>query len=131
MAINKNKRNLLLLFILVLLVFIAYSYVYQNHRDIKTEKAAFSITSNEILNEFSINPIEAEKKYLNKTIEVKGEITEKSKSTITLNDLVFCQFSNQISNLLNDNTQIKIKGRVIGYDDLLEQVKLDQCFIIK
>jgi len=31
---------------------------------------------------------------------------------------------------LNIATQITIKGRVIGFDDLLEQIKLDQCFIL-
>ena len=28
---------------------------------------------------------------------------------------------------LQKNIKVKIIGRVVGYDDLLEQVKLDQC----
>ena len=69
-----------------------YKYIYQNHRDIQNEQAKFVISSNSIVNEFFLNSIESEKKYL--------------------------------------NTKIKIKGRFIGYDDLLEHVKLDQCLII-
>jgi hypothetical protein len=26
---------------------------------------------------------------------------------------------------------IKIKGRFIGYDDLLEEIKIDQCIILE
>ena len=38
-------------------------------------------------------------------------------------------FKKEIS--FEENLQVKIKGRVIGYDDLLEQIKLDQCTIIE
>ena len=29
------------------------------------------------------------------------------------------------------NNDVTIKGRCIGYDDLLEELKMDQCIIIK
>ena len=125
------KTKWLIFIILVVIAIVSYNYIYKSHRDIKTEKTEFSITSLKILNEFSINPVKSEKKYLNKTIEIKGRITEKSKSSVTLDDVVFCQFSNQINTQLKEDTHIIIKGRYIGYDDLLEQIKLDQCNIIQ
>jgi hypothetical protein len=37
----------------------------------------------------------------------------------------------QVSEQVMLNSQVKIKGRVTGYDDLLEELKLDQCLIVK
>ncbi|WNH07871.1 hypothetical protein [Thalassobellus suaedae] len=71
------------------------------------------------------------KKYLNKTIEINGSITEKNSDNLTIDDRVFCQLLNNTQNIPENNSPIIVKGRVIGYDDLLELVKLDQCTILK
>ena len=125
------KRKLLILLILIILVFAGYKYIYQDHRDIKREHAEFILSANVVFNEFSQNSIEAEKKYLNKTIEITGTITEINKNDITINNTTFCQFSNQINSFQKINNTITIKGRCIGYDDLLELVKIDQSIIIE
>ncbi|WP_299112331.1 hypothetical protein [uncultured Winogradskyella sp.] len=125
------KRNwIALLIILIITAIVGYNYVYQDHRDVESEVAEFSITSSEISLLFSKNATSAEQKFLNKTIEVSGLISDININDITIDDKVFCQFSNNIETTLNKNDKTKIKGRVIGYDDLLEQVKLDQCIII-
>lgn len=111
------------------MAYIAYNYVYKDHRDIINETAAFSMSSVDISNEFEINPSEAEIKYLNKTIEISGTISDLNTSQITLDSKVFCQFDNPISNVETEQ-EIIIKGRFIGYDDLLKEIKLDQCNII-
>lgn len=125
------KRKLIVLLVLLLLAVAGYKYLYQDHRDIQKEQPEYVISSNFLANEFSRNSIEAEKKYLNKTIEINGVITEINITDITLNNSVFCQFVNTINNTLKTNDNIIIKGRFIGYDDLLEQVKLDQCNVIQ
>ncbi|WP_034046099.1 hypothetical protein [Wocania ichthyoenteri] len=116
--------------LLTLCVFIGYQYIYQDHRDIETEKAVYITTPQTISDKFKLDALTSEKKYLNETIEVLGMITEVNENNITLNDMVFCQFNGIINQLIKLNTSVKIKGRCIGYDDLLEQVKLDQCYII-
>ena len=125
------KRNgIALIIVLIITAFICYNYIYQDHRDIKNEKAEFSISSNDIVNQFINNASAAEQKFLNKTIEVSGLITDINSNDITIDNKVFCQFSNNLETSLDKNENIKIKGRVIGYDDLLEQIKLDQSTII-
>ena len=124
-------RKWIIFLIFIVLGIVAYNYVYQDHRDISEEKSAFKLSSNAIVSEFSLNYNVAETKYLNKTIEIEGHISEISENSITLNDKVFCQFNTDISNTFAKNEKIKIKGRCIGYDDLLEQVKLDQCSLVK
>lgn len=120
-------RRWIILLIVFVLAIIAYNYIYQEHRDIKSEKAEYSVSSLDLINEFAINSSDAEKKYLNKTIEVKGNITEINGYDLTLDDNIFCQFNDEIK---VPSKSINIKGRFIGYDNLLEQIKLDQCNIL-
>lgn len=124
------RKWILILVIAIVAAIFGYNYIYQDHRDIENEKAEFSMSSNEIANKFIDNTSAAEQKFLNKTIEVSGLITDINSNDITIDDKVFCQFSNNLETSIDKNESIKIKGRVIGYDDLLEQIKLDQCTII-
>lgn len=125
------KKWIILLLVIVIGAIIGYNYIYQDHRDIESETAEYVISADEIALEFSNDATVAEQKFLNKTIEVSGTITEVNDSDMTLDDKVFGQFLNSSKRDVKLDTQVKIKGRVIGYDELLEQVKLDQCAIIK
>jgi len=125
------RKYWILLAILILAVFIGYNYLYKNHRNIEGENAQFALTAKQIHSEFNSNAEVSQNKYLNETIEISGLVSEFSENEITLDGKVFCQFSDKISQPgLQLNSKINIKGRFIGYDDLLEQVKLDQCTII-
>ena len=117
-------RKWIVIIIVIVLGVLAYNHIYHDHRDIENESAEFIKESTDFSNEFAIDPSASERKYLNKTIEVKGTITEHNKSDLTLDDKVFCQFSSKIE---VESGPVKVKGRFIGYDSLLEQVKLDQC----
>lgn len=123
------KKYIVLLGILLIIVLV-YSYVYQDHRDIEKEKAEFTMDADIIIKEFFMNSQVNETKYLNKTIEVKGIVTNQSEKSISLNDNIFCQFSELVPSKLKTNIEISIKGRFIGYDDLLEELKFDQCMVI-
>ncbi|RSK39704.1 OB-fold protein [Mangrovimonas spongiae] len=122
------KKIGVILIILIVGAVIGYNYVFKNHRNIETEKAQHTLTSKQVANEFSINPNSSQSKYLNKTIEVSGVITEINPNEIVIDNTIVCLFKNLEKQ--PKLTQITIKGRFIGYDDLLEQVKLDQCIII-
>lgn len=123
-------RKLVVLIIAIIVITLGYNYLYKDHRDIKTEKAEFTLGSSELASEFSLEPILSEKKFLNKTIEVKGQVTEISDNSLTLDNSVYCQFDDALEQNIQKNIVLKIKGRVIGFDDLLQQVKLDQCNIL-
>ena len=108
------KKYIILILLLVLAV-IGYNYIYQDHRDIEHQTPEFSLL--------------AEKLYLDKTLHVKGKVTELNASDLTLDDIVFCSFKTIDNVKIGD--VLMLKGRCIGYDDLLEIVKMDQCTIIE
>lgn len=122
-------RKWILIGLLIIAGIMVYNYIYQAHRDIKNESASFMVIAKEIDKEFALNPVKAEQKYFNKTIEVSGIISTQNDKTLTLNNTVFCQFEEPIKSI-NTTKKLTVKGRFIGYDDLLEQIKLDQCYII-
>jgi len=111
-------------------VFIGYKYTYHEHREISSEKEVFNGSALVLKRYFHENPDESSGKYLNKTIVVSGVISEIETKAITIDDNVYCAFDKRMSQL-HIGKQIKIKGRCLGYDELLEVVKIDQSIIFK
>ena len=70
------------------------------------------------------------KKYLEKPVAVSGIITSVNGKEVILDNSVNCTFLTA-SNSLKKDKKITIKGRVVGYDDLLGEVRLDQCNLCK
>lgn len=122
-------RKWVIILLLFIICIVAYNYIYQDHRDINSEISEFTLSSSTIANEFKTDALATESKYLNKTIEIKGTVTHIGDKTITLDQTVFCQFDTSF-NSVKINSKVTIKGRFIGYDELLDEVKLDQCTLI-
>ena len=124
------KKIIIIAVSLIIIFFIAYNYLYQEHRNIEKEEVAYVMSSQDFFNEFSLKPVGSAKLYLDKTVLIDGNISEINEYDITLDDAVLCQFGDKIIFKNKVNDRLKIKGRCIGYDDLLEQVRLDQCVLI-
>ncbi len=124
---SKQRKFLILIVALLLVGYFGYNYVYQDHRDIKSETSQLEITGPDLLERFKTNDGEA---LLNETITVTGVITNVEDGAVTLDESVYASFSEKNPELKKDGI-VKIKGRCIGYDELFEIVKLDQCSLIK
>ncbi|NQY07204.1 MAG: hypothetical protein HRT68_13700 [Flavobacteriaceae bacterium] len=126
------KKKILILLALVLIGgFLGYNYIYKEHRDISSENAEFTVESSDIVKDFLDDGAAASEKYLNKTVEVSGAVSELSDKELTLNDQVYIQFDNPLKGNIEKDDQINVKARCIGFDDLLGQVKLDQATLIE
>lgn len=128
---KKNEMKKIVLIITVLIVAIAvglYFYMYQNHRDIATEEASFSLTVAGLEAEFIANDAQANQKYLDKTIEVKGKITsvDAAEKAIVVDEKMFATYETPPTKTPVVGQEVIVKGRFIGYDDLLGEFKLDQ-----
>ena len=124
----KNKSWFVFFFI-VILIASAYVYIQKPHRDISVETVEYSISSDALLNEFLVNEANASIKFLDKTIVVYGTLTEIYNNFLVVDDKIYCKFDVNTPEIPS-NSFLKIKGRCIGFDVLLEQVKLDQCSIL-
>ena len=115
--------------ILIFGLFITYKYLYHDHRDISSEKSLYTLTVKDLLKEFLANESSANRKYLDKAITIKGKITsiDDKNSTIVIDDKVFVIMSELTKIELNSN--VSVQGRLIGFDSLLEEIKIDQAQI--
>jgi len=123
------KKKVVLAIVIFILLFIGYKYIYHEHREISNETEAFNDRALVLKKNFHENLEVSNSKYLNKTVVVYGEISEVETNAVMINDNVYCVFDKNINELFIGK-QIKVKGRCLGYDELLEVVKIDQSVVL-
>jgi hypothetical protein len=124
------KKKLFLLVLLVAVVAsVLYFYAYKDHRDIATETADFTITVSSLNGSDSLTY----KKYTDKTIQVSGKLTsiDAVNKAIVIDEKLFAVFLEEVPSNLSVGKQIKIKGRFLDYDDLVEEFKMDQTIVVE
>lgn len=126
---NKIKIKLFLgLCFSILGATLVYNYVYQEHRDIQIEPAAFNLSSSTFFKEFSENEEASNAKYINQIISVSGALSSITETQIVLIPGIVCQLDSSfpILNIQLGDT-VHLKGRCIGFDDLFMEVKMDKA----
>ena len=123
---RKSKVIIGILLILIISGFVVFQYSMRPPKQIEAKEVDYTGTSDELLREVQENVNE----WQDKVVVITGKITSLDEKGCILSSGIFCQFKDisQISSLSNEQ-EITLKGRVIGYDDLLEELKLDQCII--
>ena len=132
----KKNRNKILLFLVLSTIIIGsllFFYVYKEHRDIGQEEAIFTISVDELHKQFQINDSLANALYADQTILISGLVTyvDKVNDAVILNEKLFLTFNTTEVLTLQTKQLVKIKGRFVGYDDLMEELKMDQCQLIE
>lgn len=123
---KKSKIFLVFLIVSILIGVVVFKYSMKPPEKIETKEVAFNGTSDTFLSKIQENAVI----WQDKVIVLQGTITSKDEKGITLSNQIYCQFREDIDfTSLKNNDAIKLKGRVMGYDDLLEELKLDQCII--
>lgn len=100
------------------------------HREISEEKTEFSIEAEDLQFYFANDLEKATKKYMNKVVEVNGKVTEIESNTMVMSNRVQVDFLKTLNKPLEVNNNVTIKGRCVGFDELLMVVKIDQATTI-
>jgi Flp pilus assembly protein TadG len=126
-----TKKILLGISLFLAIASSVYLYTYKGHRDISSETADYVVTISQLKKEFTSNGSLAYAKYQDKTIELTAQITTIDAESIgvVLDDKVFAIFKDSLPKNIASGKTIKIKGRFLGYDELLEVFKIDQCTV--
>jgi hypothetical protein len=129
---SKKVKKTVIIFLVTLLVgFSVFYYVFHfGARDLATEEALFTVTSKNITAEFASNVVGATKKYSDKAIAVSGIVTAVTDSIVTIDKTIICNFKSPDTTIKNEQA-ITVKGRLVGFDELMGELKLDQCTINK
>ncbi len=127
-----NKKKLILVFITlsVVLGYFSFNYImYGGARDIQKEESAYKVSSKAIIEEFFKNTNVATKKYIDKSIEINGVITSVNDSLVSVDESVLCKMKEINKSAVIVGKNVSVKGRVIGFDDLMGEIKLDECVL--
>lgn len=122
------KKTILIGFLTVgIIMFSSYYYVMNySARNLSTEEAVFTVSSKNISSEFATNTEMANKKYIDKAIAIKGFVTKVTGKEIIIDNSIICNLK-EIDETIQKDQMITLKGRVVGFDDLMGELKLDQC----
>lgn len=128
----RKKIILGVLFVILAISFAAYKIIYKEHRDIAMEKAEFTLSADALQKEFTANDSLANVKYADKTILVSGKATafDAASNTLTVDEVLSATLKDKTVPVAAQ-TPVTIKGRFVGYDDLLGELKMDQVTLIK
>jgi hypothetical protein len=128
MKLNKKVLFPALFGLLIIAILSGYYYLNQSHRNIKKEEAKYKVTAFELEDSFSTSGLQ--KQISDQVIQVSGRITELDEKTMTLDKLVEVSFIEKLPSGMETGMEVAIKGRCVGYDDLLKIVKVDQAILI-
>jgi len=128
----KKKKVVILGAILVVIAIggFVYNYTFNSkHRDIANEEATAALSAKELFANFQNNESLATTNYLDNVIEINGNITYVEEDEVVLNDQIQIRFNAGAMPEVKEG-EITIKGRCVGYDELLEMVKIDQATVL-
>jgi hypothetical protein len=110
-----------------------YFYMYKDRRDVSTEEAQYSVTVLDLKSQFIKDLAGSNTKYLDKAIEVSGIVTsiDTAGHSVVLDEKLSAVFLDSTLAGVALQKSVRIKGRFLGYDDLLEELKIDDASLAK
>jgi hypothetical protein len=132
------KRLLALLVIVISLIVAIFVYTQYNkkHENLKNSEADFMVSAIELFNAYTTDEMAANKKYLNKVVEISGVVSkvESSDNAVQIfletGDPLFginCDLAgDQVSDGIEVGSEITLRGICTGY---LMDVALSRCVI--
>ena len=139
-----NKKYLFIIAVFFLAAYgfyMIYTMYNKPHKIIAEQAVDFSMTVDEMIEEFNTDETGAGTKFIDKVVILEGVLksissTERSLSIMMLegkSGMVNCEFSDadlQLAGSPNPGDKISVKGLFIGYDDLLGELQLKKCTIM-
>ena len=118
------KKVIFLLALLSIVVLTHYfkSYTFDDQSTIK-------LSSKELIAMFDSNKDLKPMQLNDGPILLKGNVTAIQNSALTLDKKIFCKFKNDILNI-NIGDSIVLVGNFIGYDNLFQEFKINNCSIV-
>ena len=90
---------------------------------------SIELSSAELIYKFSMDNTSNKSNLSGNNILLSGAVTTVKKSDLIVDKKVFCMFKNGISDVKVGDT-IRLLGKFIGYDELFQEYKLNDCLIV-
>lgn len=126
--LKKNKVVLIASVMMVLVVGVVnvYQYISMSPKDV------VEITPEYVgdATEFNFLVTDNLSYWTGKVVQITGKVTELTEYGVVMNGTIFCQFEygDDLQSIV-ENQQINIKGKLVGFDEILMEIKLNQCIL--
>ncbi len=125
----KIKKISIVFLVFLILGIGGYQYVFKSHRDISKESAAVTLVASDF---YTLVTKEANRQeYLDKTVQLTGSVTEIDTDNFTLDHTIICYTDTLTIAKITLDQVLVIKGRSIGFDELLQMPKIDQTTLLE
>lgn len=128
-----KKSKVIVVFILTSLLLVGIIVYYQfnkPHRNFSEESASFNLSAVELVESYQKDPALSDSLYVDQFVAVTGEIMELTDQSILLSPGVYLNLdSTQNFELLKVGQEVSLVGRVLSFDPLFEEVKMDNARI--
>lgn len=128
----EKRKVVILIVVIALLLGVGYGiYQYTKPPVNRAEVAASeTVQAAELFQVMSSNDTIEQQRFLNQVIRISGVVQESSETSIFLAPGIVCRLESAAEGVeVNNEEDITIKGRVTGYDDLLNEVSVDYAVI--
>lgn len=107
-----------------------WSFVERPHRDVAAEPAQFKMVPQELVG-FLSSGDSVGSRYLNAVVELFAVVSEDDGVRVSFEGGVVAAWDTlQPHRPLDPGALLRVKGRVTGYDDLFEEVRMDGLVVV-
>jgi hypothetical protein len=126
--LRKSKIILTISLIIIssLIIRYTYNYVFASSKEVTEIIPEFKGHAYEFNYQVTDNISE----WIGKVVQISGFITEVNNDGIILNESIYCQLDKRSINEEKTNESVIIKGVFVGFDELLMEMKINQCIIL-
>lgn len=121
--ISQMRKLIFFLGLLVVIFVAGYCYIYQGHRDVASTTSTATYDVPTLLHELRENSTNTS--IVDQVITVTGTVSSFQQNEIIIDNKVIVLMRSAID--IKKGDHVSVKGRCIGYDDLLDEIKLDQA----
>ena len=104
---------------------VAWSMYNKPHKDYAQEEVAQTWRAEDLVTAFAENPDDMQAQWQEKVVEVKGTVRSCSMQGVVLNPGVVATYDEGHAPEVAPTGGVTIKGRLVGFDDLFGEVRLD------
>ncbi len=115
--------------VLPLVALVAFAYYTKSLKpDYKSMKPILVTDSHDLIWRFQMNE---GTELINQVVQFRGKVTGFDSLFVILDHRLICSADSSVKSNLNIGDSTILKGRCLGYDDLLEELRLDHVVKVK
>lgn len=104
---------------------VAWSMYNKPHKDYAQEEVAQTWRAEDLVAAFAKAPDDMQAQWQEKVVEVTGTVRSSSMQGVVLNPGVVATYDEGHAPEVSPTGQVALKGRLVGFDDLFGEVRID------